>query len=218
MDKKFTPALGFSALTPLYDFAIRALTRERVWRDLLVRQVNPEAGNRILDVGCGTGSLAIQLKQLQPGAKIMGLDPDSDILKRAERKAYQQHVEIEWIQGFLNEVAVSELQSVSKVVSSLVFHQTPLQEKSEILSAMYRVLEQHGSLHIADYGLQSSRLMRTLFRCTVQTIDGVNDTQANADGVLPALMEAAGFVDVHERTLIRTATGSISLYSARKAI
>lgn len=216
MEKEFTPALGDSRLTPLYDIAIRLLTRERVWREKLIEQIDPLPNDRILDVGCGTGSLALRMKAYQPNATIIGLDPDEEVLTRARSKARSNNTQIEWHHGFLDQETVQKLMPVTKVVSSLVLHQTPLREKADLLSAMFRVLEPNGSLHIADYGLQRSKLMRVLFRRTVQMIDGRADTQPNADGVLPELIEAAGFSEVQETRVIKTATGSISLYSAVK--
>lgn len=59
--------------------------------------------------------------------------------------------------------------------------------------------------------------MRALFRL-VQWIDGFADTQPNADGVLPDLMREAGFIDVTESHVFATATGSISIYAARKPV
>jgi hypothetical protein len=70
-------------------------------------------------------------------------------------------------------------------------------------------------LHIADYGLQASPLMRFAFR-QVQTLDGYDTTQPNADGVVPELMEDVGFAGVEETQVIPTPTGSISLYRAHK--
>ena len=99
MKKSFTPALGYSRLTPLYDIAIRLLTRERVWRNFLVKQVGPQPTDRIVDIGCGTGSLAIRLKKTEPGAEIIGLDPDADVLARARQKAQDQNIDIRWMHG-----------------------------------------------------------------------------------------------------------------------
>ena len=62
--KEFTPALGYGFLTPVYDLAVGLLTRERRWRSDLVRLIDPQPGDRILDVGCGTGSLLVRLGQL----------------------------------------------------------------------------------------------------------------------------------------------------------
>ena len=55
--------------------------------------------------------------------------------------------------------------------------------------------------------------MRTLFRLTVQSLDGVSDTQPNADGVLPQLMREAGLT-VDTTRVIPTLTGSISIFRA----
>ena len=104
---------------------------------------------------------------------------------------------------------------VNKIVSSLVFHQVPLAEKRAGLTAIFSALTCDGELHIADYGLQRTRLMRSLFRI-VQYIDGFEDTQPNADGILPALMKDAGFASIEETAVIPTVTGSISLYRAAR--
>lgn len=58
--------------------------------------------------------------------------------------------------------------------------------------------------------------MRLLFRLTVQRLDGIEDTQSNADGVLPGLIAEAGFAEVTERARIHTLTGTIAIFTARK--
>ena len=215
-EKNFTPALGYSFLTPLYDVAIAAMTREQVWRSRLIVRLDPAPYDRILDVGCGTGSLVSQIKRSALLAEVIGIDPDGEVLAVARNKIAQGHLEIELIESFLDACAVDQIGPVNKVVSSLVLHQTPLSEKQNILTHMFQVLKPGGEAVIADYGLQRTRLMRALFRATVQQIDGVSDTQPNADGVLPSLMEEAGFSFVEETGVISTITGSISIYAGRK--
>ncbi|MBV8173809.1 MAG: hypothetical protein JO151_04490 [Verrucomicrobia bacterium] len=56
------------------------------------------------------------------------------------------------------------------------------------MKAIFSARACNGELHIADYGLQRTPLMRSLFRI-VQYIDGFEDTQPNADGILPTLMK-----------------------------
>ena len=68
---------------------------------------------------------------------------------------------------------------------------------------------------IADYGLQRTTLMRVVFRI-VQLADGKQDTQPNADGVLPELLSESGFREVREAEVVPTVSGSISVYVARK--
>ena len=210
----FNPALGDSRFTPLYDFVLAAATMENVWRSRLVAHINPNAAARILDVGCGTGSLAIRLKKTAPDVEIIGVDPDPIVIARARQKSKKAGVSNDWRVGFLTPALCGEIGQASKGVSSLLLHQTPLEEKNNILSSIRTVLEPGGTLYIADYGLQRTLPMRFLFRRTVQTIDGLADTQPNADGILPSLMEASGFRDITELEVIPTATGSISIYRA----
>ena len=215
-ERDFTPALGHALLTPLYDSAIAVTTREGRWRAALVAQIRPRAGDVILDVGCGTGSLAVFLKKAAPAATMIGLDPDADVLDRARAKAARANVDVEFVQGFAADAARFSSRRVTKVVSSLVFHQTPLAEKEAGLRAMFEALQPNGAMHIADYGLQRTPLMRALFR-QVQRLDGFENTTPNAEGILPALMVKAGFEAVQETAVIPTPNGSISLYRGDRA-
>ena len=211
----FVPALGRSEWTWIYDFAIALLTREGRWRRALIDQCAPKSEDVILDVGCGTGTLVVLLKRRAPHARVAGLDPDPDILVRAQRKAKIGGLDIAFHQGFARDADYAGAGHANKIISSLVFHQTPLEEKRAGFAAMYRALRPGGELHIADYGLQRTALMRRLFR-RVQQLDGFENTEPNALGVLPELMREAGFAQVAERKVIPSPTGSISLYFARK--
>ena len=208
-EKTFTPALGRSGLTGAYDLAIRLLTRERAWRTALLEQVAPRDGEAIIDVGCGTGSFAILMKQRAPAARIVGLDPDPDVLARAEAKAKREGVGVEWQQGFASDAAASGEQ-YDKAVSSLVFHQIPMPGKRSGIAAMSAALKPGGQLHIADYALQESPVMRSLFRLTVQCLDGVADTQLNADGAIEAILTEISGSSVIPQRVVPTLTGAIS--------
>lgn len=215
--KAFTPALGHAALTPLYDSAIALMTREQRWRSALLEQISPRASDVILDVGCGTGALALMIKQAAPDATVIGLDPDPDVLARASKRAQRAGLAIAFEQGFAREVERFAGRGVTKVVSSLVLHQVPMDEKRAALAAMRAVLAPNGEAHIADYGLQRTKLMRLLF-AQVQMLDGQENTTPNAEGILTRLMAEAGFAKVVETEVIATPTGSISLYRAQRRI
>lgn len=213
----YVPALGYHFLTPLYDTAIALMTRESTWRKALIKQIAPDQRDVVVDVGCGTGTLAVMLKRASPYTTVYGIDPDPGVLGRAEIKARDKGVLVHFMQGYGAEVAERAASlRVSKVVSSLVLHQVPLDGKREILGNMHAALKPGGEIHIADYGLQRSVLMRLLFR-QIQNLDGYGATQSNADGIVPVLMEEIGFDGVRENRVIATPTGSISLYSGRKA-
>lgn len=213
-EQGFTPALGNAAFTGVYDGAIRWLTRERVWRAALLEQVAPQPGETILDVGCGTGTFAVLLKRAAPDARIIGLDPDPDVLAIADDKAARAGVAVEWRQGFAQDAA-DFAGTLDKAVSSLVFHQVPLARKREGVAAMLGSVRRGGEVHIADYARQPSLLMKALFRLTVQRLDGLADTQPNADGALEAILRSAvSPAAAKPRLVLPTPTGAISLFKA----
>ncbi|GAA2277986.1 hypothetical protein GCM10010149_21830 [Nonomuraea roseoviolacea subsp. roseoviolacea] len=214
-ENTFTPALGRFAPTRFYDHVI-ALTRERLWRALAAMHVAPRPDDVIVDVGCGTGSLALLLARVEPRARIVGVDPDPEVLAAARRKADAAGVAVRWQAGMGDELVESlGAESADTVVSSLVLHQCPVPVKRAVLASMAAVLRPGGKLVIADYGWQRTPLMRLAFGL-VQLADGKEDTQPNADGALPGLISDAGFRDVREAEVVPTATGSISVYVARR--
>lgn len=211
-----TPPLGFSGLTPLYDRVIAGLTREAVWRSRLVKHLAAKSGERILDIGSGTGSLAIAVTAAEPGCMFHGIDPDAAAVRIARRKAALARSSATFEVGRFGGRPVSEADRVDKVVCSLVFHQVPVVEKRRLLTEMLDWLRPGGQLLVADYGAQSSPAMRLAFRMTVQLLDGKADTQPNADGVLPLLIEAAGFGMPTTLEAFDTLTGRIELIRAEK--
>jgi len=67
----FTPALP---ILWAYDPIIALLTRDRLWRSALLRQLNPSADDVIADIGCGTGSLLAKLGATAPAPRLIGID------------------------------------------------------------------------------------------------------------------------------------------------
>jgi len=104
-------------------------------RDRLLDQAHIRSGHRVLDVGCGTGSLTIQLKRLNPETDIVGLDPDPKALALARRKAARAAVSIQLDQGFGDELPYPD-GSFDRVLSSLMFHHVPTDEKGKTLRAV----------------------------------------------------------------------------------
>lgn len=212
----FVPALGRTELTGDYDRVIAVMTRERRWRAALLDLIAPAEGDVVVDIGAGTGSQAIAIKQRAPGARVIGIDPDPNVLQLARMKARAAGADIEWIEGYGDQVAqLVGVGRATKAMSSLVLHQCDLPVKVAILESMASVLAIAGRLIVADYGLQRTLLMKLLFR-QVQALDGRERTGLNAKGILPDLIAQAGFQDVAEVGVIPTPTGSVSLYTAAK--
>ncbi len=215
-DRAYVPALGQHWMTPFYDAAIALTTREATWRTALLGLVDPHGEDVILDIGCGTGSLIAAMKAASPEIQIVGLDPDPEVLVIAKAKARSRGHKVEFVQGFGDELAEKlGARAINKIVSSLVFHQVPLDGKRSTLQAAFDYLPEGGQLFIADFGEQRTPLMRFLFK-TVQRLDGFEFTQPNADGCLPIILTDVGFSAVQEALVVPTIVGSISLYSAQK--
>src|SRR3990172_4645788 len=90
----YIPALGARVLTPLYDPLIRWVMREERFKNRLIDLADVRPGMRVLDLGCGTGTLSIMVKRRQPGADVVGLAPDQEMLDRARAKAARAGGEI----------------------------------------------------------------------------------------------------------------------------
>lgn len=214
--KGYTPLLGIAALTPFYDAVIAIFTREGRWRSLLIAELSPKPEDVIVDIGSGTGRLAEQIWRVQPFTTYLGVDPDEQAVAMARRRARRMSESFTFRTGFFTGSELIAGRSPNRIVTSLVLHQTPLAEKRRILHAAYEGLQPDGVLLIADYGLQKTRFMQLLFRLTVQALDGVQDTQPNADGVLPTLLNEAGFAAVDELARVDTLTGTITILKASK--
>ena len=214
--RSYTPPAGHHFLTPLLDLGVRASTRERVWRNALFELISPKDSDILLDIGAGTGSLAVLLAQRNAATRYFGIDPDRHAVEIARTKARRAGIEAEFAHKLFTADAVADWPAPSLATLCLVLHQVPLDEKLRLLREIHTVLQSGGRLYIADYGEQRSWLMRKLFRATIQKLDGIADTQPNADGVLVPLMVEAGFSDVRKLRQLNTITGSISILSGAK--
>ncbi len=213
-ERQFVPALGFRALTPLYDAVVRVTTRERRFKRALIRQLELREGHSVLDLATGTGTLAIWMKQAEPQAAVTAADIDPEILARAERKAIRAGAEIRFDRGAGQALPYAD-GSFDRVVSSLLFHHLRWPDKVLVAGEAFRVLRPAGELHVADWGRPRNALMRAVF-LAVQCLDGFENTRDNAAGRLIPLFEEAGFSDVRETRTFPTPLGTLALYRAVK--
>jgi SAM-dependent methyltransferase len=215
-ERTYLPALRWKALTPLFDTVVRITAREHKVKRRLLDQADVGPSDSVLDVGAGTGTLAIWLKQRCPDARVAALDADPDVLAIARRKATEARCEIEFVEGFSTELPFPPL-SFDVVLSTLFFHHLSGTSKRITLAEVERVLKPGGRLHVADWGKPSDPLMAALF-FGVRAFDGFEATADNVRGALPALFEEAGLVNAVERQRLRTALGTLTLYSAIKPV
>lgn len=211
--QRYIPALSYSWLTRFYDPVLRWTVREETFKKRLIEQARIKPGNRILDLGCGTGTLTTMLKRLCPSADVVGVDGDPEALDMARAKSARFEAAITFEQAMAWELPYAS-DSFDLVVSSLLFHHLSRTDKNQTLVETTRVLRPGGQLFIADWGKASNLLMRLAF-LNVQLLDGFATTTDNVDGLLPRLMADSGFHAVQEFDRYSTIFGSISLLSAK---
>ena len=206
--KGYQPALGYDWLLPLYDPLLGLLGGGSVRREL-VDQVAVQPSHRVLDIGCGTGSLVILMKRLHPGAEVVGIDPDPKALARGRRKADRAAVPVQFDQWVSDELPYPGA-SFDRVLSSFMFHHLNLDEKRQSLQETRRVLKPGGSLHLLDFGGAAARsdgfFARVLHRA--------EHLQDNFEGRIPLLMHEAGFADPREVAHRYTLVGRVAYYHA----
>lgn len=210
----YTPALRFHALTGCFDALMAHSAKQARLRGLLLDQLDPQPGQRVVDLGCGTGTLAILLKQRTPESEVVGVDPDPDALRIARGKADAAGVKIEFREALAWEAHLPA-HSFDRVVSSLVFHHLSFQDKRRALATAREWLRPGGELHVADWGRAQNPLMRLAF-LGVQLLDGFETTAENARVGLAPAIRSAGFEAVEETHRERTIFGTLSLYRARR--
>jgi ubiquinone/menaquinone biosynthesis C-methylase UbiE len=157
----FIPALGFRRLTPLYDPLIRWFMGEERFKRRLIDLADVRPGMRVLDLGCGTGPLAIMVKRRHPEAEIVGIDPDPDMLKRARTKAGGACVEITFDQGFASELPYLDGR-FDRVLASMMTHHLAPDAKRQAFAEVLRVLRPGGQFHIVDFGPARSPTMHLM--------------------------------------------------------
>src|SRR5215216_5791283 len=137
-EQRYVPAAGRALLTGLYDPVMALTMREARWRPALLDEVAaklPHAGT-VVDVGAGTGSLAIALSAARPDASVLAVDGDASVLDRARGKDGADAVE--WREGLAGQLPLEAGQADAVLMSLLLHHLIPDVKRSALTDA-YRV-------------------------------------------------------------------------------
>jgi SAM-dependent methyltransferase len=209
--RSFLPATGRGWLLPLYDPFVGLLGGDAVRAELLA-QADIRPHHRILDIGCGTGSLLIRLKRRHPDVEAVGLDPDRRALARAGRKAARAAASVRLDEGFSDELPYPAA-SFDLVFSSFMFHHLLGEAKEKTLSEVRRVLKPGGALHLLDFAGQASR-PRGIHGLLVRLLHAAGPSRHGHDTRILELMSHAGFVEPTEVRRRDTLFGRVGFYRA----
>jgi len=207
----YVPAAGHDWLLFLYDPLLRLLFREEEAKRQLLEQAELGPGNRVLDVGCGTGTLVTMIKTACPEARVAGVDGDPKALAVARRKTSRAGVDAELDEGLAYALPYADA-SFDRVFSSLVLHHLTRDHKERTLAEILRVLVPGGRFHLLDFGRPVTPWERMLARFAFRS----PEVRDNIEGRLAALLTEAGFAPVEELTRRGTIFGSVWYYHAAK--
>ncbi len=142
-----------------YDFTVRlfAFGRERAFRSKMLEPAQLRPGEAVLDVGCGTGSLAL-LAKMQVGAsgEVHGIDASPEMITRARAKARTAPADVHFVVAPAQALPFPDA-SFDVVLSSLMFHHLPRPSREQLGQEMRRVLKPGGRALAVDFAVGSKR-------------------------------------------------------------
>jgi ubiquinone/menaquinone biosynthesis C-methylase UbiE len=136
-------------------FLFHGKIREFRQRTITLACLQP--GEHVLDVGCGTGTLTLEVaRHIGHGGRIVGVDPGMEQIARARAKAARRQLAIEFQTGVIEQLPYPEA-TFDVVFSTLMMHHLPAPLKRQGLSEIARVLRPGGRLVIADFSHKKER-------------------------------------------------------------
>jgi len=202
-----------------YDAGIKILSLgqiEKIHREIVENYI--AVGDKVLEIGCGTGTLAILCAE--KGASVVGFDISPQMLSVANKKIRERDL-TDRIQ--LEEMGAIEMDEAfnsdtfDKIVSALVFSEFYSDEQKYVLREAYRVLKHGGLIIIAEEVRPNSlakRMLQLLVRIPLMVITYIlTQTSTRALKGIESAITSAGFQIIHQK---RTLLDSFGLYVAKK--
>jgi ubiquinone/menaquinone biosynthesis C-methylase UbiE len=136
-----------------YDLLAWLLTlgRERAFRERLTKLVGLQPGESVLDVGCGTGTLAVTAKRrVGPAGVVVGIDASPEMIERAKRKARKAGVDVRFETAIVEALPFPDA-SFDVVFSTLMLHHLPRPVREQSAREMRRVIKPEGRVVAVDF-------------------------------------------------------------------
>jgi ubiquinone/menaquinone biosynthesis C-methylase UbiE len=202
----YLPAAGRDAFLPCYDLLSGVFGVAKLHRTL-IGQAGLAAGQRVLEIGCGTGNLSIRVKRAHPGVELVGSDPDPLALARAQRKA--RGLDVRFERGYAQQLPYPDA-SFDRVLSALMLHHLDHDTKVATAAEVARVLRPGGSVHLVDFTGHPHGAHGFLARRVVKSGHVADD-----DGI-PQLLGGAGLDCAEVATRRHLVMGQFTYYRAAR--
>lgn len=137
-----------------YDFQIwlATLGRERAIRERILRLAHLQPGDSVLDVGCGTGTLAIAAKRhVGATGTVCGIDASPEMLASAAKKARKAGIDVV-LQDALAQALPFPDARFDAVLSTVMLHHLPRKARQQCAAEMRRVLKPGGRMLVVEFG------------------------------------------------------------------
>jgi demethylmenaquinone methyltransferase/2-methoxy-6-polyprenyl-1,4-benzoquinol methylase/phosphoethanolamine N-methyltransferase len=173
-----------------YDMLMGVLTlgHEARLREITLDLVSLQPGEKVLDVGCGTGSLAIAAgKRVGASGTVAGIDPAPEMVARARQKSVRIGVDVHFETAVIESLPFSSGE-FDVVLSSLMIHHLPKKIRPAAFAEVHRVLKPNGRFLAVDFKPPAGAAGRFLTTLGFGHRMGRNDIRNN----IP-MLEAAGF-------------------------
>jgi ubiquinone/menaquinone biosynthesis C-methylase UbiE len=199
----------------VYDLLLNIIWRgsERTYREKTLDHAGLRTGEAVLDVGCGTGTLAIAAKRrVGPAGRVFGLDASREMISRARKKATGARAEIVFQVAGAEALPFSDT-TFDVVLSTTVFHCLPNHTRDLCIREMVRVLKPNGRLLLIDFGGSKRERHSLIGHLHAHRNFDVFDLipTINESGLTDQRNGSLGFSDL--QFLIATRSGSMSLQS-----
>jgi ubiquinone/menaquinone biosynthesis C-methylase UbiE len=201
--------LGPSWFTGAYDPLTARWPAGNKMRDVVIDAMQPASGQRLLELGCGSGRLAIQIKRRWPDIAITAVDGNSDIMKVAQQKAEQAGAEIDFVLGDFTTCPLEG--TYDRVYSTLVLHHLNLEAKQEVFARIRGLLAEDGKFVIADFTGHHHGPGQSILSKLSTLSDPLGGKQTHRDGTFEAAMRDT-FPSVRSVARVPSVFGTIEVW------
>ena len=182
----------------LYDLLMKLLTfgREDAFRNGILDHARVTTGDHVLDVGCGTGTLALAAKRrVGTDAIVHGIDPSEEMIARAKAKASREGLAVTFEVASAQKLPFDDA-SFDVVLSSLMLHHLPDLARKDAVREIHRVLKPRGRLLIVEL-IQKPGLLSSLMPARLSH----GKQHSHAFDEARTLMREGGFAEIASGSL-----------------